>query len=256
MVTTRPDLSIKSAINVNYIGAQEQANSSEWVHGDFSYQLNELGFRDRELPESVDIGIFGCSFTFGQGLPAEMLWHQKLSNDINKSVYNFAQPGLGVKAIVELFIIMSNNVKFDSVIFLLPTYDRQSIACSFDNTNPQIIPVMPNYKSFLEVLFDVSYNDIFKILPEEELVRNFKDSLYLLDFICKIKGIKLYVSSWDNETYKLLSNLNLNHGSVLPEWTSAYVDNYEEDVARDKLHPGPRHHNIFAENIMKVLTNV
>lgn len=255
IVTTRPDLSIRSRIIVDYFGAEEQRRSTGWKYENFDYQISNLGFRDRDLPDSVDIAIFGCSFTFGQGLPEEMLWHKKLSNNLDKTVYNFGQPGLGIKAIIDLFLIMSQNVKFDSAVLLLPTFDRQSIACSFDQTNPQIIPVMPNYKSFLEVLFDVSYNDIFKILPEEELIRTLKDSLYLLDFYCKIKNIKVYVSSWDNKTYNLINEMNFKHLIVLPEWTSAYIENYQDDVARDNLHPGPIHHTVWADKITEVLQN-
>ncbi len=251
VVTTRPELNIKNRTIVEYFGGNEKQESSSWTHGDFAYNISELGFRDSDFPESVDIAAFGCSYTFGLGLPENMIWHRKLSDKINKSIYNFGQPGMGVSAIIDLFLMLDNNLNFKKGIFLLPPYFRKSVACSFDERSPQIVPLMPNYKSFLEILYDTNYSEIYKHLPDEELVREFKDKIYMLDFYAGVKNIKLYLSSWDHETYNLLTGMNLKNIILLPEWTSANID--ASDLARDNLHPGPIHHSSFAEIIKDLI---
>ena len=64
VVTTRPELNIKNRTIVEYFGGNEKQEASSWTHGDFAYNISELGFRDSDFPESVDIAAFGCSYTF------------------------------------------------------------------------------------------------------------------------------------------------------------------------------------------------
>ena len=70
----------------------------------------------------------------------------------------------------------------------------------------------------------------------------------MLDHIAQQRGIKLYISAWEQETYDLLKMLNLK-SIILPQWISTSLEFAKSDLARDNKHPGPEHHKLFVDRI-------
>jgi hypothetical protein len=248
LCTTRHDLRISAPVQVECFSPREHEHKDSWPYPHFDYSISELGFRgENVLPADVDIAAFGCSFTFGQGLAEYMTWPKLLANVLGMSVYNFGQPATGVKNIADLFAILTNHVKIKHAVFLFPPYHRLQIAAKNQRTNSvDILPVLPNYDGSIKSRYSVNGDDIYKALPDEELLKIFKDSVYLIDYLAKLKGIKTYYSSWDKDTYQFLKQMNRDL-PVLPEWTarSVYtgvIEYLNDDLARDMLHPGIRHH--------------
>jgi hypothetical protein len=248
LCTTRQDLRITSPIQVECFSPREYEHKDSWQHQHFNYSISEFGFRgENTLPDEVDIAAFGCSFTFGQGLSEDTAWPKLLATRLGMSVYNFGQPATGAKNIADLFALLTNHVKITHAVFLLPPYHRLQIAAkNLRTSSVDIIPIIPNYDGSIKSRYSVISEDIYKALPEEELLKIFKDSVYLIDYLAKIKGIKAYYSSWDKDTYQFLKQMN-EELTVLPEWTarSVYtgvVEYLNDDLARDMLHPGIRHH--------------
>lgn len=249
LVSTRPGLDIKQRISVNCFNNREYQLKDEWAGYDFSYDISEYGFRDVDLPNEIDFGIFGCSFTFGQGLPVDFLWHKIIANKLNVGTYNFGQPAAGIKSIVDIFLIISKFSILKNIIFLLPPYQRQLYAAENEN-HINFLPILPAYESDLEKNYLINSRGIFQNTPDIELLKRFKDELYLVDYICTTKNINMYCSSWDHKTYEILNHMNFNNCKILPEWTSSEVENYRDDLARDKMHPGQNHHNVWANKII------
>jgi hypothetical protein len=233
-----------------YFGKGEFQFASEWTYPQFDYVLNYLGFRNETSPDHIDLAAFGCSFTFGTGLPVDKLWHTLIGNKLNMTSANYGMPGASIKSIIDVALIISNHVNIKKAIFLLPTYNRIQIAKSNPNIDEiNYLSVIPNHKSELCKAYGIEAELLARSIPDEEMVKVMRDSLYLVDYIFKQRGIKAYYTSWDPETYGFISKLELD-SIVLPEWTSIDASQASTDLARDKLHPGPKHHAQFVEKII------
>ena len=205
IVSTRPDLLIGTRFQLKYFAPAEYLNKESWEHEDFDYDISELGFRDNDIPNHVDIAAFGCSFTFGQAMPSDKLWHKILANNIGYTTYNFGQPGAGIEAIVDIFLIVSQYVKIQKLILLAPPYHRMLVAAmNNDSETLGLVPTFPNYKSRLEGHYNIDISKIYMVTPDVQMKRIFKDRLFLLEHICRNKNIQLYTSSWDQETYNFM----------------------------------------------------
>jgi hypothetical protein len=133
---------------------------------------------------------------------------------------------------------------------LLPAYTRIQIA----KTSPykdevNYLSVIPNHKSELSRVYGIDTELIIKAIPDEEMFKIARDSLYIVDYIFKQRGIEIYYSSWDAETYNFIREMDLE-GTVLPIWTSTSEQQAKSDLARDKSHPGHEHHAQFADMIL------
>jgi len=236
-----------------HISPGDFKNADAWEYPQFDYVLNHLGFRNDNIPKQSDLAIFGCSFTFGTGLPVDMLWHTLLANKLNTKSDNYGMPGASIKSIIDVALIVNNHTHINRAVFLLPAYNRMQIAktspLAEENNNVNYVSVIPNHKSSLSEAYSIDADLLLRAIPDEEMYKNMRDSLYLVDYIFKQKNIKTYYSSWDPETYSFLSQMELQ-GTVLPEWTSKGLEQASTDLARDKLHPGPEHQIQFVNKII------
>lgn len=251
IVTTRQDLLISDVTNVTYFSPADYLNHASWKHGNFDYTISELGLRGNSIPKSIDLAAFGCSFTFGQGLPVEMLWHEIVAKNNNLSVYNFGQPGAGIKSITDIFTLLLNHVDIKHAVFLLPSYHRLQIAAkSKFSDQVDLVPLIPNYISRLETNFEIDGKAVYSAMTDEEMLKTFKDCIYLIEELASHAGIKTYFSSWCNDTYKFMEHINYR-SVLLPQWISSAE--LQNDVARDEQHPGPKHHIKWANEIMSYI---
>lgn len=239
---TRPDLVLKSGQlikSTSIFSPLEQTHLDKWQHENFSYEFSELGFRDIELPEHISLGAFGCSYTFGLGIPEDKTWHRCLSDNS----YNFGQPGASIQSIADIFCIISNFVKIDKAIFLFPNYMRDLIATGSDK-DYKLLSLLPNRNNdSFEYL-----KEYYKYIPHNDLIRKMKDAVYLIEYICKLKNIKVYMSSWDRPTYELLKLMDFTYARLINEWTLPNQSSMP-DFARDCLHPGISQHKYWSDNI-------
>jgi len=253
VLTTRPDLRSKNnniTKKINVWSLQEETNKHTWKFDDFDYNISSLGFRDRELSSHITLAAFGCSYTFGQGLPENKIWHRLLDEES----YNFGQPGASIKSITDIFAIISKHIKIKNAVFLLPSYLRQLVAAEkLYDSNVNLIPVLPNYNGMFQQDYNIQTDSYYKYMPDIELLRRMKDDLYMLDFLSKIHDIKTYVSSWDRPTYNHINSMSFNNLKVLPEWTSPNIEKDKQDLARDRFHPGMSHHKYWAEQIQDIV---
>ena len=234
----------------DFFGNDDIANAHLWPHEQFNYTINDNGYRGAEFPTETDIAAFGCSFTFGSGLPDYMLWHQLLSDELGKTSVNFGVPSASVESIIDIFLIASTHIKMKRAVFLLPNYTRMQIAkkhpvsdrIDYLNTDVSCISVINS-------AYGLESNYLYRGIPEEEMYKICKNKIYLLEHIAKERGIDVYVSSWSADTYKFLEGLELESITLLPEWSSPYMAFAGEDKARDNKHPGPKHHKLWIDKI-------
>lgn len=238
---------------IDYFSYDDLKFAEKWKGDHFDYRINDLGFRFEEVKQEIDLAVFGCSFTFGVGLPVSMLWHNILSEKLKFSCLNFGVPGSSGLTTLELFLIVSKHIKIKKAIFLLPSHTRLQIAKKHpDRNNVDYVSVIASYNSSMCELYGIRDVEIFKYLPEDELLKQFRNSVYVAEYVAKNRSIETFYSSWDRDTYEFLKNMSLT-GVLLPDWRSESKEQQMNDLARDGKHPGPEHHLMFANKIINLL---
>lgn len=234
-----------------FFGPDDVTYAHLWPHEHFTYTMNDSGYRGPAFPDETDIAAFGCSFTFGSGLPDHMLWHKLLSDELGKTSVNFGVPSASIESIIDMFLIASTHIKMKSAVFLFPHYSRLQIAKKHPVRDTiEYLNTDASYISVQNKAYGLESEHLYRGIPNEEMYKIGKNKIYLLEHIAKERGIDVYVSSWSADTYKLLEELELESITVLPEWRSPSMEFANEDKARDNKHPGPKHHALWV-NTMK-----
>lgn len=234
----------------DFFGSDDITYAHMWPHAPFNYTINDNGFRGAEFPTETDIAAFGCSFTFGSGLPDSMLWYKLLADELGKSGVNFGVPSASIESIVDIFLIASTHIKMKSAVFLFPPHTRMQIAMKHPvNDRIDYLNTDVSCVSVINKAYGLDPEYLYRGIPEEEMYKSCKNKIYLLEHIAKERGIDIYVSSWSADTYKLLEGLELESAILLPEWSSPSMEFADNDKARDNKHPGPKHHELWVDKI-------
>ena len=247
------NLPIGEITSIDYITIDDMKYADQWTGPHFAYNIHDTGYRNTSMPQSVDIAVFGCSFTFGVGLPNEMIWSSLLADKLNMSVLNFGLPGSSAKTAMDLFLIVSKHIKIKYAVFLLPSHTRIQMA----KTHPKInitncISLNSKFGSRLADAYELNCEELYKHYPNEEMLKVLRNDLYLVDYVSALRGIKTFYSSWDAETYSFMKSMNLTN-PIIPPWMSKPAELAKTDFARDKMHPGPKHHQYWANTILEYI---
>jgi hypothetical protein len=235
---------------LDYLGRDELENAEKWPYEHFTYNINTFGFRNPEFDNETDLAAFGCSFTHGTGLADHMLWHNILAKDLNMHVTNFGLPARSIASIVDMFLIVSKHIKIKHAVFLFPSISRLQIAkkhvqhdyISYLNTSA-------DYVSAVNESYELKNDYLYRAIPEEEMHKICRNQVYLLEHMARLRDIKVYISSWEEQTYDFLKKLDLNSAILLAPWRSGSMEFADNDKARDGKHPGPKHHVKWASEI-------
>jgi hypothetical protein len=245
---------ITPAYESDYLTKDDITYADRWPGEHFTYKINEYGFRSGAMPSEIDLAAFGCSFTFGAGLPETALWHSLLGKKLNMSTANFGLAGRSIATCVDVFLILSKHIKMKNAVFLLPSIDRLQIAKKHpDHDLVYHLATMLDFKSDVNLKFGLDTKQLYRALPEEEIQKICKNQIYLLDYVAKARGINVYISSWENHTYDFLCKLDLQSIKILPIWQAPSIEFAISDKARDMLHPGPKHHKKWFNKIKDIV---
>lgn len=205
---------------------------------DWKYYINEYNFRNNwDLKSSKkNIGFFGCSFTFGEGIHNDDMFVNIVSKELDMNPINVGMGGAGLERVARTFASAVNVIDFDYAVLTLPAWTRQM------HLTPQgeiinIIPYWPH--NDYEKL-----NEIFTSVDEDFFVNQAITFVNWISDTAKAHNIKILLSSWDhplNELCKLM----------FPENTLKPFPNIDDKCARDKMHPGPKSQRSHAEQIIK-----
>jgi hypothetical protein len=156
-----------------------------WNKVKISYDINSWGFRSPEIDDSKKLlPFFGCSFTFGIGMPVEHTYPYLMAKDLGIDYVNFAIPGGGYDGVYRLMKAWLPLIDCDYVVTMdspTPRVDVQyfNVAESgYYNFDPNLAPQwyrkrFPDYetrwkpKQFITVHVDNMH-------PESDDLREFK----------------------------------------------------------------------------------
>lgn len=230
---------------------------------DLLYRLNKQGFRCNNF-KPVDKKKFtvlysGCSVTFGQDLPEEMLWTKLITKELSKNKdveeYNLSIMGGSI------FLTLSNICAFintygmpDLIIALMPDITR---TVTFDPVTSEFFDLTPRTQK------PDAKNFVDQLMPENLLLNNLL-MLKLLEVLCKNAGSKFLVSTYDGLTddcFSMFANdLDCWFDSKnLISGPRSVKQDYEEHespywkIAGDGRHPGGGWHERFAKRVLEVL---
>ena len=210
--------------------------------GDWTYYINRYNFRDQwDLNSTkLNVGFFGCSFTFGEGVKSEDTFAQIVSKECNLQPFNFGISGSSVHRTAKIFSAVTNLIDLDYAVFTLPQWHRQLYIDQEGNT----INLIPGWS---HQNHEALNNKLVEIDEEYHIVQAVSFITWIYD-IAKLRNIKLIFSSWDHPLNSLCK-------VMYPDITIDPFPNIDDKQARDKLHPGPLSHKAHAEQIIKKIND-
>lgn len=225
---------------VKYLAEEESKNSAESHQPDFSYYINDIGFRG-EYP-SVDnkgiLGFFGCSVAFGQGLPENETYARLIAQHFNKKYLNLGITGAGCHRTALTFSAATRLWNIETAVIMLPTYTR----FHYVDKGNHLHSILPSNKIGIPEI-DLVRFDILKHFSDQFLLSQTIDAIQWIIDIAKLKNINLVLASWDIEMIQI----------VKEAFDLDAIALNSIDTARDGQHPGKLSHKAFAEKIISIL---
>jgi len=183
---------------------------------DFLYKLNQDGFRSTDFLEfdknKNNILFAGCSITFGQGLPEDLVWPQVLMSSLvsqnpeeDFASYNIGIPGIGIFAIYKNILAFIESVGTPNKIFVLfPNISRGFIYS--DERSDFIHSDMHSDKDLdsHDYKYIKGYQHMEQLLTVVTLINS-------LEYLCYSLNIELMWSTWEFDGNALFNELNFKN---------------------------------------------
>jgi hypothetical protein len=208
--------------------------------GDFRESWNSMGLRQaHEVLTNVDCCFYGCSITWGAGVPDSAVWVNQLARGMGWSYNNFAISSLSQEECVNLFMVTGRMVKMRTAIFMLP--DRARITQAFDQDSQlkfRCIAGSVDMQSKDLVQFHKDYLS----LPNEYFYDRVLRNLEIIARLAELQGIRVFVSTWTGSLPQV-GNL----------YTVEGISGGSDHKGRDKSHPGCQWHTDTAIQFQKAI---
>ena len=176
------------------------------------YEFNELGYRGsnniKDLKNSI--GIFGCSYTFGEAMPEEKTFTHILQNKINEPIFNFGIPGASIQKITKTFCSINNYYKLKKAIFVLPSLYRYEHIYKRDERYIDSIDFLPSWPMEVNGSTD-SYYSTYKSYDDLTFLNEFIKNVNLIKQNAKINETDIILSTWDPTLYQYMKDLKVGN---------------------------------------------
>lgn len=269
-------------ISIKKLGGEhfEEGNfNKEYESVDITYSFDKYGYRiypKLNYPTSKNIFCFGCSYTFGHGIPDEHTWPYILAKKLGEDYtpHNYGVSSTSVKSMGRRLyqVLNSNPIKPDHIFLFLPNVFRNEYIGNIGDT-PIHIDMCLNFSKILNCLQGIKellkQRESFAGEPKNDIrtlwfaytsvMNSFFDIVQTFNFIeeiCLNRNISWSWSSWAT-VYRGLSK---NHVSkYLKDNTSFKYDHVyipeKVDFARDNTHGGKGFNTLVANNFYDIMKN-
>ena len=209
----------------------------------WQYTINQYGFRDvwRNKAKRPNIGFYGCSNTFGEGVESSKHWTTLISKHYNMCKYNFGIGGASALRVARTFVATQQVLNLNYAVILLPALHRVDYAEISENgaTEMQMLPWKnPNFSKSQEK----KWTDIYATYDNSMFIMNLIYAVSMITESAKAHNVKIVFSSWCGETLYTLGKINAPN--LYPNLALK-----TRDHARDGEHPGPESSKLFAEEL-------
>ena len=210
---------------------REYFKQNGWLEpGAISYRLNSHGFRCDEFDQQDNIIALGCSFTIGIGLPVASTWPQLVGQQLGLVPYTLAWGGTSADTCFRLAEYWVPRLKPKAVFMLSPPPARfELVRASGDIPVENYLPQSES-KSASEI---DSYSKHWFMADENCRLNQAKNQL-AIKAMCYDLNIPCYI-----------------YGALV------YMGKSREEIgyARDRMHSGPRGHELLAEKMVHDYNN-
>lgn len=231
----------------SYIEDQSLQGNAMILNG--SWQLEVPVFRQPFVPHphkdyrdefsNTHMACFGCSFTYGSYLEHDQTWPHYLG----AKNYGFTKGGNCISSIVATARDYLKKYRCEKMLMLLPHPCRLQVPLE-----GSIRTLLPGRSPEVESKFKKMSRDIVMFGQGSLILSGYAGTMK--DILRDIsKKTKLFLSSYDRETYDCIKDLKDDSYEVLPFYESS--DKHE--FASDGLHPGPDHNREFANLIRPII---
>ena len=195
----------------------QQLADNGWINTHFKYAFNSHGFRCQEFTPDPSIMFLGCSFTFGIGLPVDVIWPELTAQGLNMRCANLGIGGSDLNTAFRLASGWIDRVRPKIVVLMIPSILR------FELITDRIIQILPNdvhqqVRPFYATWCQNTYNT--------EL--NAEKSILAIHMLCHLRHIKFLRYEWQE----------LNHSE------------HRSALARDLRHWGAIQHELFSQKVL------
>lgn len=181
----------------------EKLTRFDWINADGSikteitYKINQQGFRSAEFTPEDALVCFGCSYTYGVGLPEEQTWPHMLSKHYNIPAFNLGIPGHGLDLITfyAMSYLRQDILKPKAFFVLVPPPGRLEM---FLPSAPEM--PLPQHYTAVNLMYkinalppSVSTTFLADALPMTSFI-NSKKNIFLLQRVADFLGIPCIVS--------------------------------------------------------------
>lgn len=210
-----------------------------------NYSLNSLGYRSKEFIQNESLVIAGCSFSFGIGVPEEMIWGTQVAKHFGLSYSNLSIPGISPMQMVQnLFAYFKEYGNPEYLIVLSPDLfrltlpsvpkkllDKKHIA---ENYEKDFFPITTSHlynkiENNSVAKYSKSPHIIDEIIPLEIPKWLNLKHLYLLEQYCNSNNIRLAWSFWDrislNQIISFDNDFNYLIDSGVRDWNKDQENN-------------------------------
>ena len=222
-----------------------EKDRSKLNYKEFSYTINDMGFRGKyPAPSAKNImGFFGCSITFGEGLPEEDNFPYLLSHYYGKETLNLGMCGAGAHRIALIFQAATRIWNIETAVVTLPNWGRFNYVDK-ENNLLSVLPPHPHSSTEGEAV----RQSLVKNFSDQYLMSATRDAASFIVSIAKEKNINLILGSWELGTRQIIENC-LDYSAV------PFVYNVKEETARDNVHPGPTACAEYAKHVKHYIDN-
>lgn len=212
------------------------------------YYMNEWNHRDNWIPNKKNVGVFGCSVTFGTG--TDKTYAKFLEDQLPEeySVWNFGTAAYNMVHMANKYAGISNIVDFDTIIMVFPHMRLMTLRDGLFRALSYHSKVEPETVEFLDMMaclgskyYDSLFQDIYQGDEPNlgHVLMKFAD--FIVDTAQK-KGTKVIIGGWDDDLW--FSMKQSYPELVIDQW-------YWEDRSADKVHPGQKSHKSYGDIIYK-----
>lgn len=236
-----------------------QDKKTQLKEEDVDYYISSLGYREPEPTEKMydSVGVWGCSYTFGVGVPYADIYSTVLAGKLKTPVYNFGIPGAGIQKIARSFVTNNSFFKFKTAFFVMPSMHRFEYLSLNNYDTPNELPsdqistfdIIPNWAPKHNKALARKARMFYELYDDAFFLMEFKRNVELIKQNAQIHGTKVYFTTWCGVTYRLLLEYNVPDFSIVQfiENNENVIDGNIKDFARDGFHPGVRSHRDTAD---------
>ena len=219
-------------------------NETYPLHADFDYKHNEWNFRSGVIVRDCAVAFYGCSMTWGQGIPEATRWTDLVADQHALSFNNFGLPGMGTDTLLDMFWATSQHIKMHTAVFMLNGAYRPQVALGNGQVREYYVltPHLPRHDRQSKTDVDHYRDQLFR-MPDEYFEHVNAQAIIKIHQLCKLMNVRAIFSTYSEPCYqKLLAiqkqlpiTVTASPNSVLE---GGFPSNPQHAMARDRGHLG------------------